>query len=294
MLYPIIDIGSNTVKISVLDSEHIFTAAPSYFKAVPLNLRAKVSENRLPEEAVDELCSLLAEYKKTASELTSQPPIAFATASLRGLANQNEIIETIFHKTALKVELISGETEAYFSFLGAKGRHAVFSGCAVDLGGGSTEILTFRKNRVLHSVSMPFGCLTLYHAYFAEGGAQYEACREHIRQTLQKFAPPPAGKTILLSGGSAKAMLKYKNTLTGKKGTTVDLYQMDEILEHFQNGPQEEKETLAHILRDRFRLIPPALCVFSEITRFYGREKVLISKNGVREGCLIYHLQKKK
>ena len=42
MLYPVIDIGSNTVKIAVLDDENLFKQAPVFFKAVPLNIKSKI------------------------------------------------------------------------------------------------------------------------------------------------------------------------------------------------------------------------------------------------------------
>ena len=46
MLYPIIDIGSNTVKLAVLDEEKLFMQAPVFFKAVPLGLKTKTENGR--------------------------------------------------------------------------------------------------------------------------------------------------------------------------------------------------------------------------------------------------------
>ncbi len=291
MLYPIIDIGSNTVKLSVLDGEHLFRSAPVFFKAVPLGLRARIADGLLTPDAAGALCALLSEYRGIAERLTPQPPIVFATASLRGLKNQAEVLEKIRCETGLAVEVISGETEAYYSFLGARGKHAPASGAVVDLGGGSTEILTFYGDKVLKSVSLPFGCLTLYSAYFADGKKEYEECRLHIRRELELSAPRGKCRALLLSGGSAKAMLKYKRALTGNKTFSLTLPQMQEILDHFENGEETSRREIERLLKDRFYLIPPALCVFTEIAAFYRLNRVSISKSGVREGCLFHFLK---
>ena len=294
MLYSIIDIGSNTVKISVLDDTRLFSSAPTYFKAVPLNLRSKVENNCLREDALEALCALLQDFLRISENYTSLPPIVFATASLRGLKNTDAALDTIKKRTGIDVDLISGETEAYYSFLGAKGSTRAKEGITVDLGGGSTEILTFRNNRVCQAVSLPFGCLTLYHLFFENGTNRYEDCCAYVRKHLKTSAPASLGKLLLLSGGSAKAMLKYKNIMEDKKSITVGIRQMKRILRHYNNPGSEKRDKIEQVLRDRFRLIPPALSVFHEITLHYQRDQAVISRSGVREGCLFSLLQAQK
>jgi len=177
--------------------------------------------------------------------------------------------------------------------LGAKGNFSVKNGITVDLGGGSTEILAFRRNNVIHSVSLPFGCLTLFHEFFENGKNDWDGCRRLIWDHLKKAAPPLPGNSILLSGGSAKAILKYKNFLENKHSFSLGIKQIKKVERHFNNGKEEEKKSMEEILKDRFRLIPPAVSVFSQIIRFYGKEQVLVSRCGVREGCLYHYLQKK-
>lgn len=293
MLYPIIDIGSNTVKLAVLDEDKIFSQAPVFFKAAPLGLRSKIENNRLKESAAAELYSLVRGYVQTAERLTKNPPIVFATASLRGLENADEVIDSLRSSCGVEAQLIDGETEAYYSFLGARGSFPVKGGISVDLGGGSTEILSFRKDRVIRSVSLPFGCLTLYQSFFSDGKEDYDGCCAFIREHLKSLAPQSTGNSILLSGGSAKAVLKYKNYLENKKCFTLGTKQMRRVKHHFDHGAPEERAKVEQVLKDRFRLIPPAVAVFSQITRYYGKDQVFVCRSGVREGCLVHHLREK-
>ena len=165
MLYPVIDIGSNTVKLAILNKERLFWEAPVYFKAVPLNLRSHVVDGKLTDEATSSLCQWIAAFQEIARRFTPNPPLAFATASLRGLSNATEVLNQIRATCGVTAFIISGKTEAYFSFLGAKNSVNAASGVTVDLGGGSTEILSFERRRVLDSASLPLGCLTWYQKY---------------------------------------------------------------------------------------------------------------------------------
>ena len=105
MLYPVIDIGSNTVKIAVLDDENLFKQAPVFFKAVPLNIKSKIVDSRLPQEAIEELSLLIKSFDEIAKRLTSVPPIAFATASLRGLTNMDQVLKRVEEVSGIQVEV---------------------------------------------------------------------------------------------------------------------------------------------------------------------------------------------
>ncbi len=294
MLYPVIDIGSNTVKIAVLDSETIFKQGPVFFKAVPLNIKSKIINMTLPADAIEELAELIKNFHEIAKRLTRIPPIAFATASLRGLFNIHEVLKRVEEVSGIRVEVISGETEAYYSFLGARGAVSAKSGISVDLGGGSTELLAFVGNKVVGSVSLPFGCLTLYQAYFDTQHHKTALCEEFIQKHLAEKAPQLPGNTILLSGGSAKALLHYKNFLENKKNCTLTQEHFSKISEHFYHGNLGERKKIEEILKDRFRLIPPAAAVFTQIMKYYDKDRVLVCRSGVREGCLYHYLEKNK
>ena len=293
MLYPVIDIGSNTVKIAVLDEELLFKQAPVFFKAVPLNIKSKIRDSILPQGAIDELAELIKSFVEIAKRLTKNPPLAFATASLRGLLNMDEVLQRVKEVSGITVEVISGETEAYYSFLGAKGCVSAKSGISVDLGGGSTELLAFSGNKVVGSVSLPFGCLTLYHSFF-ENKNDVAACEELIQKHLKEMAPALPGNTILLSGGSAKAVLRYKNILENKKNCTLTDEHFAQVAEHFYHGDPAQQQKIEDVLRDRFRLIPPAVAVFTQIMKHYEKDRVLVCRSGVREGCLFHYLEKNK
>ena len=292
MLYPVIDIGSNTVKIAILDADRLFSSHPIYFKAVPLGLRSKVENGRLCDCAIKELGAELAAFQNTAKQYTSQTPLAFATASLRGLDNVDEVLSYVLSESGIAVEVLSGDREAYYSFLGARRGAMRGTGIVADLGGGSMELVTFAGKNIKHSVSLPIGCLPLYHRYFEGEKDGFNECRAHVHSLLEQGAPPKKDGDLLLCGGSAKALLKYKNTLENKKNSVIGARQMRRIYHHYINPTLPEHKTMKTILKDRFRLVPPALAVFEELLDFYKIPRARVCKSGVREGRLFAYLHK--
>ncbi|MBR2615703.1 MAG: hypothetical protein IKC69_03400 [Clostridia bacterium] len=69
---------------------------------------------------------------------------------------------------------------------------------------------------------------------------------------------------------------------------------MRRVRVHYEMGLQEERDKIEGILKDRFRLIPPAVAVFSRIARHYGKDQFFICRCGVREGCLYHKLNLSK
>ena len=55
------------------------------------------------------------------------------------------------------MQVISGETEAELDFIGASHAVEVTDGLLVDIGGGSTELVPYKKGKIKEAISIPLG-----------------------------------------------------------------------------------------------------------------------------------------
>lgn len=85
--------------------------------------------------------------------------IAVATAAIRNAANGAELVARVAEETGIQLHIISGNTEAYISYLGVINTINVKDGIIFDLGGGSTELILFKNRKILESVSLPIGAV---------------------------------------------------------------------------------------------------------------------------------------
>ena len=78
----------------------------------------------------------------------------FATASLRNISNTEQALSVIHAATGYFEEVISGEEEALFGYAGAM-QELRLSGAFLDIGGASTEIVTFDGGTPVNFASFP-------------------------------------------------------------------------------------------------------------------------------------------
>src|SRR5258708_20711897 len=79
--------------------------------------------------------------------------VAVATSAVRESSNAAELINAIARATDIDVEIIDGEEEARFSFLGAVHGLAIEHGTLVDIGGGEPEITAVRARKMTGPVT---------------------------------------------------------------------------------------------------------------------------------------------
>lgn len=156
----IIDIGSNSARLVI---SHIYKNGAYnmvYNQKEALRLSQKVdANNMLTEEAFTSTIETLKSFAYMCNIYKADKTIAVATAAIRNAANGSELVAKVNEETGIQLHIISGNTEAYISYLGVINTLNVKNGIIFDLGGGSTELILFKDRQIMDSVSLPFGAV---------------------------------------------------------------------------------------------------------------------------------------
>ena len=141
MMHAVIDIGSNTMRMSVYNVTKDNQITLMFNKKEFVGLAGYVDEtNRLSSKGIEKTIAVLDEFKQLLKSLRIRNAHAFATASLRNIDNTAEAKKVIENASGMRIQVISGEEEARYDYIGAT-FHAMFAdGLLIDIGGGSTEI----------------------------------------------------------------------------------------------------------------------------------------------------------
>ena len=115
MIYAVIDLGSNTIRMNVYRLRN-GKFRLLFSKKATVGIVSYVKEGRLSREGVMEICSTLDAFRKVLEHLQIDHCSVFATASLRNIDNTEEVIEQVRKKTGMTIRLISGEEEGRLSF----------------------------------------------------------------------------------------------------------------------------------------------------------------------------------
>ena len=274
----IIDIGSNTIRLSVFDKKTLKQIANGVDYA---GLIAYVSDGRLSEEGKLVLCNAILKLKAECDNLRCFDIKAFATASLRDICDKDGLISDVFQKTGVIMEIISGEREAYLDYLGLKKEYDTETGAVFDLGGGSAQLITFRDGKVIDYTSKKIGALKLYKDSVSgifPTEAESDKIREFVKSELCGFKSDKHSFSYAM-GGAASAISKLYEKMFNKKTEYFSISEIRAVAEIPEN-------VIRAVIPERLYTIRPALIVIEEILNTLKTDKIKCVTCGVRDGMI--------
>ena len=185
----VLDIGSNTVHLLVVDAHQGAAPLPAWKSKIALRLAEHLGpDGRIDVDAVDELVAFAGHARQTAEDLGVTEFLAFATSAVREAPNGLEVLEAVRERTGIQVEVLSGEEEARLTFLAVRRWFGWSAGriLAVD-GGGSLELASGADEEPDIAVSLPLGAGRLTRELLSGDPPGDDAVREArrvVRATL--------------------------------------------------------------------------------------------------------------
>jgi exopolyphosphatase/guanosine-5'-triphosphate,3'-diphosphate pyrophosphatase len=297
-----IDIGSNSIHLSVarmdksghlevLDSEKISVRLGEFLMA----------DGNMSPEGQKRALRTIAHMAKIASAYGATIR-AVATHSFREAKNHQVLMDEIFEKTQVKIELIDGVEEARLVYLGM--RYALplenITCLGMDIGGGSTELILARGEHIKFVTSVKLGAVTLTAKHFKKKGVTASDIRklhEYINLRLEPLAgevDKGSFKKAIASSGTAKAIavmhsrLFKKRSLVDENGYKLPVKDVRAILgamERLKN-PKRIREVLG-VDAARADIILAGTAVMHEVSRVYGVREWTITSFGLREGVIV-------
>ncbi len=275
--FGVIDIGSNTVRGVVYYSNTLKTKSGN--AAYRSNILEETSEGVLSYNGIESLVHKIEKSLDYFAKNGAFKAYAFATSAMRDVTNFDEVHSHVLAKTGVSIDLISGEKEAEYDYLAIAGETKGRSGIAVDLGGGSAQIVVFDERGVTEAESFPIGVKRVRNG-FCRGvipdAAELSKIDEHIKSILSKIKGK--SREIWFMGGTAKAVSGAVEAVLFKRSIiTADL-------EELYGSVCESTSLLRRLFGRRYDTIPVGIWVMKAIAESFGSEAIHISRAGVRDG----------
>lgn len=284
-MYGVIDIGSNTIRLVIYAAEN-GSLRRVLTKKSSAGLAACVDEkNSLTEEGIRKAVSVISDFADVARLIGSIELYPFATASLRNIANTDEVLDRIREECGVNVRLLTGHEEALFSYKGAM--NDARDGILSDIGGGSTEIVFSRDGEIVSAGSIPLGSLNTYVGHVSgilPDEKESKAIRSRVRKALEAVTlpnPMPDTDVLTLVGGSARVALELYNRDNGSVG---DEFPTTYLKDKLKEDKKRLRNDILHISPDRIHTAVPGMLIIREVVHLTGCKKIKVSPFGVREG----------
>jgi len=191
----VLDVGSNTVHLQIVDTSPGARPNPTFNYKEELKLTQYISEDNLvSDEGVEKLRSCIKRAIEQSASVQTQELLPFATSALREASNGEEIINSINKDFKIDLQVLSGEEEAKLTFLAARRWFGWSSGrlLVIDIGGGSLEMAVGVDESPEIATSLPLGAARLT-KNFLKGDPYTDksirALRDHIEDKLEQILP---------------------------------------------------------------------------------------------------------
>lgn len=268
----IIDIGYNAIRAVVYENDKL--GAPEIFNSKFKNDML----NLLTNESLDikhPIYLYLKYFVHVFNNLEVSNIKCVATAVLRNQPRAQELVNFIKEKFNINIEILSGVEEAKLTALGLTKSVKNCNGVAVDLGGGSLELIEIADSQVIQTTSINIGTKTVS-SFITKDTNQTEL---KIANTIKTHFNKKKASNLYMIGGAlrfiSKSYLDFaKYPIKNLHNLVIQKQDFYNYLCYLQSSPlQKNSRNATYIAKALISIFQP--------------KKITISTYGLKEGVRI-------
>ncbi len=300
----VIDVGSNTVHLLVVDAHYGGHPLPAYSHKLELRLSENLEpDGRISERFGAELTRFLAECVEIAESQGVLDLMAFATSAIRDATGGEELIAAVARDSGVDLQVMSGRDEARLTYLAVRRWFGWSSGrlLVVDVGGGSLELSAGLDEEPDAAVSLPLGAGRLTRDLLPDDlpkPKHIKEARAHIRaeigasvRELLRFGPPTravgTSKTIRSLARIAGAAPSADGVYAARKLRREHLAR---IVKQLSQMSAAERVALPGVSPTRARQLLAGALVVEAAMDLLRIDKLDIAPWALREGVILRRL----
>ena len=292
--YGAIDIGSNAIRLLISNVIISKDKEPKFKKSslvrVPIRLGSEVfvAQGMISEDSIQRLIDALNAFKLLMKTHHVERFKACATSAMREAHNGEEVVQEIFQKTGIQIDIIGGKEEA--AIISSTDLNELIEGDSsylyVDVGGGSTEFTLFSKGKIINSKSFKMGTVRLINNKKLVNKEIFADVEKWIKKNTKDL------KRISLigSGGNINKLFKMSGRTEGKPISYIYLSAQYQFLKRMSF---EERVSELSLNPDRADVIIPATKIYLSAMKWSNARKIYVPKIGLVDGIIkSLHLNK--
>ena len=298
----VIDIGSNSIKLLVVES----IANGSLEKCYQTTRETRISGgssgfSRLSERAIAQGAQTVQDLLRTAETYDLDRIKIVATSAVRDAENRTVFQQRIEAVTGYPLEVLSGEAEAGYIAAGvavdpALKSYTDFGIC--DLGGGSLECIQVKQRKPHFKVSLPLGAVRVAEQFLPDMTAPIpessaKAIVEHTRGVLQKSGCAQRMEMQLLAGagGALSVCRAIRAARMGQKIKAIDphlsLAYLKTLYSEISAKHMYERSCIPELPPARADILPTALLVLITCLEYFQVDGYLHTFYNLRFGIAV-------
>ena len=291
MKFAAIDIGSNAVRLlfcNVYDEKGKIYFKKAELIRVPIRLgEDSFLTGKISAKKCDKLVTAMKAFKNLIEVYDVIDYRACATSAMRDAENGYDLVARVKKEAGIKIEIIDGKTEADLIYANHIEEHLDKKNnyLYIDIGGGSTEITLFSKNKAVVSQSFNVGTIRMLHDQIDKEYWNY--FKNWVQEISKGYKPLIA----IGSGGNINKLFRITGRKPNKPVSTVNLKALCELIETYT---YEERIQILGLNPDRADVIIPASKILLTVLKKADIDKLLVPLIGLSDGIVHQLFEKYK
>ncbi len=288
-----IDVGTNSIHVLVVRFHQDSSGSVIYHDKEAVRLGRSLYSTGVLDGASIEKCALAVErFASTARELGADPVIAFATCAAREAENRDQLIEAVSHRVDLRI--ISGTEEARLISLGIFGRAGPSERTiALDIGGGSTEVIVREGERDLFLDSLEMGAVRYRYGKGVDcslpvSDADYSMFMRSVDLSSYHALSMVRSLGFTRAVGSSGTMLSLAEMCARRRGdgdaSYFTLEELHDLMAMLRPMDAATRLTVPGMGKNRADIIIPGGAIAEELMSQFGIDRMEVTGRGLKQG----------
>jgi exopolyphosphatase / guanosine-5'-triphosphate,3'-diphosphate pyrophosphatase len=296
----VLDVGSNTIHLQVVDTHPGARPNPTFNHKVELRLTEYLTEeNNISAEGIAELRLAIKNAITHSKSVKTEELLPFATSALREANNGPEIIADINKDFEIDLQVLTGEEEARLTFLAARRWFGWSSGrlLVIDIGGGSLEIASGIDEAPEVAVTLPLGASRLTKSHLQGDpftAKSVRALRDYIETQLESVLPALVrhedSDRAIATSKTLRTLARLCGDWYGGNGKNISIDAIRKISTRLAEMDSEERTKLPGVSANRARQIVAGAFVTESVMRNLDLDNLEVCPWALREGIVLKYL----
>ncbi len=296
----VLDVGSNTIHLQVVDTHPGARPNPTFNHKVELRLTEYLTqENNISQEGIAELRLAIKNAIVHSKSVKTEELLPFATSALREASNGAEIIAAINKDFEIDLQVLTGEEEARLTFLAARRWFGWSSGrlLVIDIGGGSLEIASGVDEAPEVAVTLPLGASRLTKSHLQGDpftAKSVRSLRDYIEEQLESVLPNLVrhedSDRAIATSKTLRTLARLSGDWYGGNGKNITIDAIRKISTRLAEMDSEERTKLPGVSANRARQIVAGAFVTESVMRNLDLDNLEICPWALREGIVLKYM----
>lgn len=285
--YAGIDIGSNAVRLLIKCLNEPGSTEPLskvQLVRVPLRLGEDAFvDGRISKKKSKQLISLMKAYHELMEIYEVEAFRACATSAMRDAENGMELVDKIYEKTGIKIEIIDGREEAQLissDLIRALSGQDEETFLYIDVGGGSTELNLVRGSDLIESRSFDIGTIRQL------SGKVRDEVRESFGKYVQHLKETYGTLRLVGTGGNINKLLRLGAPSERANICNLPVANLRAVADELRQYTPVERMLIFRLKPDRAEVIVPAADIFLLVAEITEATEIIVPTKGLADGIV--------